>query len=360
MATPGKAVTSELMQQDIRDIKPYAPSFIDRFMDWVEQLPIPYWLAYLALFCLHGLFNNVFDWVDGTFPAFTFSSGNLVWPLWLWAPLALMTHLDLTALQAVSSFGPLLDLTPEGLQRLKYELTTMPARSVIISGFIFTCVYAMLMYLLIPAYVARGFRTLGITHTILDGWVGYTIGTVIFYHTIRQLRLVHTTVKSVKQFNLFRLDPVYAFSVLTSRTGMALVFLYVLNVLFTPSSYLANPLVHFIPPILMLVLALAAFALPLWVVHQRLVLEKRRLLAEHDQRVESTLARLHEHLDNNEPGRLDQLDHALSGLRAEHDVLVNIPTWPWRAGLFTGFLSVIVLPMVIFIIQLGIERWLGK
>ncbi|MGB8645410.1 MAG: hypothetical protein WCF84_09235 [Anaerolineae bacterium] len=360
MATPVQAVTSELMQPDNRDIKPYPPSFIDRFMDWVEQLPIPYWLAYLALFILHGLFNHVFDWVDGSLPAFAFRSGHFTWPLWLWAPLALMTFLDLTALKAVSNFGPLLDLSPEGLQRLKYELTTMPARGVIISGFVFTCVYAILIYLLYPTYLAKGYGTLGTIHIILDGWVGYTIGTVIFYHTIRQLRLVHTTVKSVKQFNLFRLDPVYAFSVLTSRTGMALIFLYVLTLLVTPIDYFANPLVFFIPPLIMLVLALAAFALPLWVVHQRLVSEKRRLLAEHDQRVESTLARLHANLDSNELGGLDQLDHALSVLRGEHDVLIKIPTWPWRAGLFTGFLSVIVLPMVIFIIQLGIGRWLGK
>lgn len=36
------------------------------------------------------------------------------------------------------------------------------------------------------------------------------------------------------------------------------------------------------------------------------------------------------------------------------------PTWPWRSGKLTGFLSALVLPILLFVIQLGIQKWLSK
>jgi hypothetical protein len=111
--------------------------------------------------------------------------------------------------------------------------------------------------------------------------------------------------------------------------------------------------------VLQAVLAIAAFVLPLWHVHQQLVAEKRRLLADLNQRVESTLARLHRALDEDNLGEVAQINSALAGLAAERDVLAKIPTWPWRAGTLTGFISALLLPVAIFLIQLAIKTWLG-
>lgn len=350
--------TSDSSQKNVEETLPYPPSYINRFMGFIQQLPVPFWLTYLVLFILHGFINHVFDWVNGWLPAFTFSSAYLIFPLWLWASLALMTYLDATALKAMSNFGPLLDLPPEAMQRLKYEFTTMPARGVIISGFIWTVIYAIFTYLLYPTYVAQGYGTLRIIHTILDGWVAFLIGYVIIYHTIRQLRLVHRTVKLVKQFDLFRLGPVYAFSVLTSRTGVAWVLLYALTLLIAPIDY-SDPVILVAGLSLAAVMALAAFVLPLLVVHQRLVAEKRRLLAEHDQRVKSTLARLHHLVDERELSEADQLNSVLEGLSIESRILEKIRTWPWNTETLTGFLSAIILPIILFLVQIAIQKWLN-
>jgi hypothetical protein len=40
--------------------------------------------------------------------------------------------------------------------------------------------------------------------------------------------------------------------------------------------------------------------------------------------------------------------------------LNGIPTWPWRGGTLAGFLSVTLLPIILFIIQLGIASLLGE
>jgi hypothetical protein len=159
----------------------------------------------------------------------------------------------------------------------------------------------------------------------------------------------------VDQFDLFHLEPVYAFSTLTSRTGVSWVLLISLTLLTAPVQAALIPTLTLL--ITQLVLAIAAFVLPLRIVNTRLVLEKRRLLAELDQRVKGTLASLHRCIDDNALSDVPQLNTAIGGLSAERDILAKIPTWPWRAGMFKGFLSIVVLPIVLFILQLVLSRW---
>ena len=352
-------IDADPIQQAASEFKLYPPGLLDRFMDSVEQLPIPYGLTYLVLFILQSIIMHIMSWVDGWLPAYTLSPLILLFPLWLWCPLAIVTYLDSISLEALSRFSSLLDIQPETMRRLKHEFTTMPARSVIISGVIWTGIYFLFTYVSFDTvYVAYGYGTFGTVIAILEGLLSFSMGSVIYYHSIRQLRLVRRTVNMVKQFDLFRLDPVYAFSAVTSRTGVAWVILLSLTLLMLPIQLVPAPTLMML--ILQVVLALAAFALPLRVVNQRLVAEKRRLLAELDQRVKTLLGRLHRCLDDNELDEVNQLNSAITGLTVERDILAKISTWPWRAGLLTGFLSIVVLPIIIFLIQLVLRNWLGQ
>lgn len=359
MNTPIQLQSAEPIPVETGEWKPYPPSFVDRLMDAVKRLPIPYGLTYLLLFTLEVTLLHIISWVDGWLPVYTFSPIVLLYPLWLWGPLAIMTYLDSLSHEALSNFSPLLDIQSETLRRLKYEFTTMPAKSVIISSAIWSVIYIVSIYLALDTVIKfYGYGTLFSVVVFITGLVSYFIGSAIYYHTIRQLRLVNQTVKLVKQFDLFRLDPVYAFSVLTAQTGIAWVILTSLTLLIVPIQIALVPML--VTLLVQVVLALTAFALPLRVVNQRLVAEKRRLLAEHDERVRSTLARLHRCLDENELGEVAQLNNAITGLNAERGILDKIPTWPWRTGLLTGFLSIVVLPIILFLIQLVLSRWLGN
>jgi hypothetical protein len=193
---------------------------------------------------------------------------------------------------------------------------------------------------------------------LVEGLFCFATGGVIYYHSLRQLWLVNRTVKTVKRYNLFNLDPVYSFSRLTARTGISWVFMLMLNLLLFPFG-VALELILFIA-VIQVVLALAAFILPLQVVNNRLTAEKQRLLAETQQRVEATLNRLHEHIDKNKLDDVDQINNAISGLRAERDVLEKIPTLPWRTETLTRFLSAIILPILLLLVQIIVEKWLGS
>jgi len=337
----------------------YPPSFVDRLMQSVQRLPIPYLLTYSLLFLLESALFHIISWVDGWLPPYRFSPLALTFPLWLWGPLAIMTYLNSVSLEALANFRPLMDMPDEATSRLKYEFTTMPARGVMISGGIWTIVYVMFTYLSLDTmYTANGFGALAKGFSVVGGWISFFVGSAIYYHTIRQLRLVNRTVRMVKQFDLFRLDPVYAFSALTSRTGISWVILLSLTLLIVPLQ--TAPFPNLTMLILQVVLAVSAFALPLRIVNSHLVSEKRRLLAELDQRVKATLARLHRALDDNALEDVAQLNNAIAGLNAEREILAKIPTWPWRAGMFTGFLSIVVLPILLFLLQLFLARWFGS
>jgi hypothetical protein len=327
-------------------------------MDLVRRLPIPYWLTYLGLLVVQSLIVHILAWLSGWLPAYRPSPILFLFPVWLWGPLAMMTHLKSVSREALTGFAPLLEVEEETLKRLEYEFTVMPAASVVLSGVFWAIVYFLLTYWAYDAfYVGYGLGTWFSVVIFVEGLISYSVGSAIYYYSLRQLRLVNLTVKMVKQFNLFRLDPVYAFSRVTSQIGVTWMIMLSLTLLLFPIQLATIPVLAVL--VVQLALAVAAFVLPLWFVNRRLVAEKRRLLAELDRRVESTLARLHRHLDQDEIGALDPINSAMTGLRAEREVLTGIPTWPWRSGTLAGFLSAIVLPLALYLVQLVVEKWLG-
>jgi hypothetical protein len=346
------------IQQDSGETRPYLPSFIDRFMGLVERLPTPYWLTFLGLLILHSAIVLALAWMDGWLPAYTFSPIVVLFPLWIWVPLAIMRHLNSISLEALSSFSPLLDIGEEALEHLKDEFTIMPSKSVIGSGVIWSMFYITWTYFSFEqVHASYGFGKLFTPVIVLQGLVTFSTGSVIYFHSLRQLRLVNRTVRMVKRVNLFQLDPAYAFARLTSRTGASWMILLSLTLLVYPIQLASVPLLAIL--VVQVALALAAFVLPLRFVNYRVVSEKRRLLSEVNQRVERTSKQLHRCLDEGETGEVGKLSSAMTGLKAERDIVTSIPTWPWREGTFTRFLSVVMLPILLVVVKIVIENWLG-
>ncbi len=112
--------------------------------------------------------------------------------------------------------------------------------------------------------------------------------------------------------------------------------------------------------VLQLVFAAAAFVLPLWFVHRRIQEEKLRHLAEVNRQVESATRKLHRCLEENDMAPVTQLKDAMLALETERGVLKGIPAWPWDSGTLTGFISAAILPIVLYIIQLVIGRFIGN
>ena len=205
--------------------------------------------------------------------------------------------------------------------------------------------------------MANGVGPLGMAAGIILGIPTFFIGSVISYHSIRQLILVNRIVKMVEQFNLFQLDPVYAFSGVTALTGISLLLMLSLTLIVFPLQLASGPVLVML--LGQVALTVAAFVLPLLIVHQRPVAEKRDLLADINKRVTAILSLLHQNLDEYEFGEVSGLNDAISGLIVERDLIHKIPTWPWRAGTLTSFLTAILLPILLFLAQVVLGNWLG-
>jgi hypothetical protein len=345
-------------QPDRHAFAPYPPNFIDRFMGFIQRLPVPYFLTYVFLFMLQGAINHIIMWVDGSIPRFTFSSVAMLFPAWQWIPLMIMTFLNNTAITTLENFSRLLDSDEDSLRRLKYEFTTMRPSGVLLTSVFWALFYLVITYSFYDLYAALGYQAGYRTAAIIEGLFCFSLGGVLYYHSLRQLWLVNRTVKTVKRYNLYDLDPVYAFSRLTAWTGLSWILMLLLNLWGFPIE--AAPELILTIALIQVGLTIAAFVLPLRFVNRYLVLEKRKLLAENHRRVEATLYRMHRNLDQSELADMDQLNKALASLNMEREIVDKISTLPWRTATLTGFLSATVLPVILLVIQIAIEQWLGQ
>jgi len=337
---------------------PYAPSFLDRFMNSVERLPVPYWVTYLVLFVLQSTLVHVLAWFDGWLPAYKLDALLLLFPAWQWVPLAIMTYLDLVSVQALSIFGPLLDVDESEGKKLAYEFSTMPARGAILSGAVWAIIYVIITIVFFDAYGTLGIGPWLTAVLVFEGLIAYMTGSAIYYYSLRLLYLVNRTVKKIRRFNVFRPDPVYAFARVTSLVGVSWMIMLTITLLLFPTPFVEGMVLALL--ILQVGLGVAAFVLPLWFVHRRLESEKLRLLEEFHRQVEQTTGRLHRCLDEDDMVPVTQLKDAMLGLSAEREILNALPTWPWRPGTLAGFLSATLLPILLFVLQVAIGRLLGK
>jgi hypothetical protein len=155
--------------------------------------------------------------------------------------------------------------------------------------------------------------------------------------------------------NLFRVKPFYAFSGLAARTGVSFLVLAYFIVAIRPDIVQDTPALQLVI-VGMLPTAVACFVLPLYGMHLRLVAEKDRLLAEANGRFEMLLARLHARVDDDVLVDAEKISHQISSLSAEREAIARLSTWPWEAATMTGFLTTLVLPVLIWLVQ----RVLGR
>ncbi len=185
----------------------------------------------------------------------------------------------------------------------------------------------------------------------------FAMASILFYHTFHQLRLASQIQRLAARLDLFQFAPLYAFSGLTARTGLVLIFLVSLSVIGNPNA-LDNPILLALHA-LGLVLATACFVLPLYGIHQRIMEEKQHLLGEANKHLQATIAELHRKVQERDWSQTEGLNNIMAGLVIEREFISKIPTWPWQPGTFPGFVTALTFPIVIFLIQTALKRLLN-
>jgi len=337
--------------------RPYPPGWFDRLTDWGDRMPGPNSLYCLGLLVFQFGYVTALLWFNGKLP---FGSIDLrlvfavvVAPYLLWVRF----YLDRTAAAALDAFRPVLTITDADFLRLRYELTTLPARTTRIVTSVAMAVF-LLNAVLLPGSIVLQFGSSLEAALIVIGPVGLFTVAVVAVSTVQalhQLRKVERVYDLVGKIALFRTKPLHAFSQLTARTGASFLFLayYVAAVrpdLVSSSPALEALLVAVVPT------AVACFVLPLRGMHRRLAAEKDRALAQVASRLEAVFVRLHERVDQEILADADKLNVQITSLSAEREALGRVSTWPWEPATLTGFLTTLLLPVLLWGIQRVLER----
>ena len=108
---------------------PYPPGWLDRTIDWIDRMPGTNGLYSLALFVLQLAWVTGLIWLGGKVPIGSIDLPRallvVITPYLLW----FRFHLDRQAAAALETFRPALDVGDAEFRRLRYELTTLPART---------------------------------------------------------------------------------------------------------------------------------------------------------------------------------------------------------------------------------------
>jgi hypothetical protein len=158
--------------------------------------------------------------------------------------------------------------------------------------------------------------------------------------------------------DVFRPGPLHAIAALTARPGAILTLLLATTVVVVPIT--TDPVAFLVAwgPALLLppIIAIGAFVAPLTGAHARLEAQKDQLQDATEQRIRGLLDDLNGDVDSRDLARMDAYNKALASLLVERDILTKLPTWPWSLGTLRSFLSAILLPLTLFVLQQVLSR----
>jgi hypothetical protein len=330
---------------------------IDRWIAWVDGQRAPPWVVYGVAFVLVALLATGPGWLDGSMPLGRFRSLELLLAFWAVFPVALMHHLDHFAARALRVFQPVMDADEREIESWHRALTTMsawPAALAALAGATFEWVVFIVNPELSRAISSSELR-LAIGRAILT--VNFAFLGTLIYHTVRQLSLVTRIYARATRLDLLRLSPLYAFSGLTARTGIAWAAALYLSVALFPDFLQSQLALGFLA--LQILLVLVAFAWPLLGIHGRLEAEKDRALGEIGRRLSRALAELEARTDAMNLADMDSLNKMVTALAAGRELLLKVPTWPWNPGTPLAVLTTLLLPVGVYLVQRLLEDLIG-
>lgn len=179
--------------------------------------------------------------------------------------------------------------------------------------------------------------------------LGYGLGAVGVVITMRWLSLVSRIHREAATIDPFDPGPIFAFSRLTVTSGLSYIVAIYYSFTVNAAAQAGNiPSLAFLAS--MGLFGAALFVVPLWGIHGRLVDEKEALTRDVERRLSVVASELYARIDAGDFASTAALNESLTGLTALRERVVRLPTWPWPPQLFRGFVSALLLPIVIFVL----------
>jgi hypothetical protein len=334
----------------------FKPSWIDRFRNWVEKLPVRAWIFYVVFGIVLILVQMLFLWLDRglqaeeLLPAIIFN--GLIIPF----ALALIHLLDNQAVTALNSMRPVLDTIESEFDQYEYQLSNMPSPRPLFAGLtlVVSLILSEQLWIVPIRYAAlEQLPIFAVVFHVIDKSSAFLFG-VLIYHTIRQLRLVNAINSKHIRINLFNLGPLQAFSRLTASTAVGLVVGVYGWMLINPE-LLTDPL-SLAGLVSSTILAVAVFVWPLVGAHRLIEMERERILHGIDLQFEAVFAMFNQRFHDDDSSAIERINGTISSLEIQYRKIKAIPTWPWKPESVPSVLTAIALPLILRILQFLVEQ----
>ena len=338
----------------------YPPGAVSRFLAWVDRLPWHGWWVFPAILALLFATAHLVLWLSGLLPFGSFDSTIAVGVVYGPFTIGALAYINRVAERAVTAFWPATGWPDTDRRAWTYRFVTTPG------GVGWPCLlvgaaFAIGSYLQAPPTVLGAGGANGLVPLAVYGPMllfGYAMLPAGIVHIGRQLRLVARIHREATAVDPFDRGPLYAFSWLTAQAG--LVFLIVAFYSLTANgAFQSGNLVSLAAVGVGLVLGVACFVVPLWGMHDRLVLEKDQLLGEADERVARLGAEMYARID---AGRFDEtkvIGEGLAGMAGLNERIRRLPTWPWPPQVLRGFLSALLVPVIVYVVSRLVGAQIG-
>jgi hypothetical protein len=274
--------------------------------------------------------------------------------------LALIHYLDNLTARSLDDFRPVLILRDQSYDDMRYQFTTMPAGPALmwsLVGALVTCAY--LAYLLVvdrpqsQAWQLFTSPTATVVEFVAGFGMGMTSGASV-YHAVRQLSMIDHIYTRHTDVDLFKLEPLHAFSRLAAWTALSFAVLTHVWVVFWPGAL--DNAVSLALLVGFAAMATAVFLVPLLGIHRLLLKEKERRKAEAGEQLNIAIDALHRSNTAAEYAQMDALNNATEALVRERDLLDKIPTWPWQPDTVRWLGTALLLPIIVWLITRVLER----
>jgi hypothetical protein len=332
-------------------------SWIDRFFRRLEGWPIHPGVSYAVLTVAGGLVLQGSLWACGASRPGAFSIQALA--TGGWTPLSLAAlHLCLAVARgSLQAFRPVLPPRAQAYPKALRQLAAIPTWITVAAGGV-GVLYMIIVVRVDPMFFGLAGRGACSDPVALAfGWLNTSTILLNVSIAIRDLAVVHRLHQRAPRINIFDRRPLFAFSRLTSTIAIATLLLSYVFYLAFPS-VAQNPVLYGFILLFNFPLAMAAFALPLYGMHQRMASEKDRLLSDVSLRLQATVHSIHQRMETGKLSDVERFNTLLASLLNEEHYLRTIPTWPWEPGALRGLLTALFLPLAIFAAQRLIEQLL--
>jgi hypothetical protein len=338
----------------------YRPGVLSRVLAWAGTLPGRGWWLYPLLYALLFTWSHGIVWLTGQVPIGAINPLLAVGVFYMPYTLAAIAYINRSSEHALATFWPATGWPVDEREEWRWRFVMSPGRLDVAALGLGVAVAVVAFLSASPDVIgAESGRVALFVAYLPTAASGYAIALLALIHTTHQLRLVARIHREATAIDPFDRVSLYAFSALTVRTGLAYVLSGYYTLVFN-GGFQAGNVVAIIVLGAVFAVGLACFVLPLWGIHGRLVREKQGLA----RAAEARLGRLVQEFDRRiEAGQFEASKTVADALAGAADIrrrVLELPTWPWRPQLFSGFVSALLLPVAVYLLTRVLASQLGQ